>query len=223
MPPVRAPETASRPDPGRRRARACGRSGRVERRPLAGHARLAERPPITDAYWLIFGITGAVFVLVEGTLLVFVIRYRRRGRPRAAEGRAEPRRDAARGRCGPIGPGDPARGDRRRFVFYKLPGIKNAPAACANPLNVRVEAHQFYWLFRYPDGHERSTRCRPRRPGRHARRRLAPTSRTAGGFPRSAARSTRFPARRTTRGSRRTKPGTTWSAAPSSAGSSTPR
>src|SRR5690349_18990375 len=40
---------------------------------------------ITDAYWLILGITGAVFLIVEGTLLAFVIRYRRRGRPRDEE------------------------------------------------------------------------------------------------------------------------------------------
>src|SRR5690242_12013699 len=41
---------------------------------------------ISDAYWLIFGVTAFVFLVVEGTLLAFVIRYRRRGRPRTAEG-----------------------------------------------------------------------------------------------------------------------------------------
>ena len=45
------------------------------------------------------------------------------------------------------------------FVFYKLPGIKNTPAASASggPLNVTVEAHQFYWLFKYPTARGRST------------------------------------------------------------------
>jgi cytochrome c oxidase subunit 2 len=40
------------------------------------------------------------------------------------------------------------------FVFYKLPGIKDAPPASASgaPLEITVEAHQFYWLFKYPDG-----------------------------------------------------------------------
>jgi cytochrome c oxidase subunit II len=106
---------------------------------------------ITDAYWLIVGITGAVFVVVEGTLLVFVIRYRRRGRPRAAE--PEQTHGATRlevmWTVGPV----ILLAVVVSFVFYKLPGIKNAPAA-SNPLNVRVEAHQFFWLFRYPDGHE---------------------------------------------------------------------
>jgi cytochrome c oxidase subunit II len=42
------------------------------------------------------------------------------------------------------------------FVFYKLPGIKNTPPASAagRALNVRVEAHQFYWLFKYPGGRQ---------------------------------------------------------------------
>jgi cytochrome c oxidase subunit II len=109
---------------------------------------------ITDAYWLILGITGAVFLFVEGTLLAFVIRYRRRGRPRDAEP-------------------EQVHGETRieiawtvvpvvllaivvSFVFYKLPGIKNTPPASAagNRLNVKVEAHQFYWLFKYPSGRE---------------------------------------------------------------------
>jgi cytochrome c oxidase subunit 2 len=107
---------------------------------------------ITDAYWLILGITGAVFVVVEGTLLVFVIRYRRRGRPRAAEPE-EQREGATRlevtWTIGPV----ILLAVVVAFVFYKLPGIKNAPAA-SNTLNVRVEAHQFFWLFKYPDGRE---------------------------------------------------------------------
>jgi cytochrome c oxidase subunit 2 len=109
---------------------------------------------ITDAYWLILGVTGAVFLLVEGTLLAFVIRYRRRGRPRDAEA-------------------EQIHGDTRveivwtvipvvllavivSFVFYKLPGIKNTPPATAagDRMHVTVEAHQFYWLFRYPNGRE---------------------------------------------------------------------
>src|SRR5215211_8190832 len=41
---------------------------------------------INDAYLLVLGITGTVFVLVEGALIVFVVRYRRRGRPRTEDG-----------------------------------------------------------------------------------------------------------------------------------------
>ena len=39
------------------------------------------------------------------------------------------------------------------FVFYKLPGIKDVPnAGAAGPVEVKVEAHQFYWQFDYPNG-----------------------------------------------------------------------
>jgi heme/copper-type cytochrome/quinol oxidase subunit 2 len=39
------------------------------------------------------------------------------------------------------------------FVFYKLPGIADAPkAAAADQTTITVEGHQFYWLFRYPNG-----------------------------------------------------------------------
>ena len=44
----------------------------------------AER--IRDSYWLILGFTGGIFVLVEGALLVFILRFRGRGRPREVEG-----------------------------------------------------------------------------------------------------------------------------------------
>ena len=38
------------------------------------------------AYYLILGFTAAIFVLVEGLLVVFVVKYRSRGRSRAVEG-----------------------------------------------------------------------------------------------------------------------------------------
>jgi cytochrome c oxidase subunit II len=106
---------------------------------------------ISDAYWLILGITGAVFLLVEGTLLTFVIRYRRRGRPR----NAEPPQIHGATRVEVIWTVVPVLilAAIVSFVFYKLPGIKNAPTA-TNAQRVTVEARQFYWLFKYPDGSE---------------------------------------------------------------------
>jgi cytochrome c oxidase subunit 2 len=106
---------------------------------------------ISDAYWLILGITGAVFLFVEGTLLTFVIRYRRRGRPRSAE----PTQIHGATRVEVIWTVVPVLilAAMVSFVFYKLPGIKNAPAA-TNARHVTVEAHQFYWLFKNPDGSE---------------------------------------------------------------------
>jgi cytochrome c oxidase subunit II len=106
---------------------------------------------INDAYLLILTVTGIVFLLVEGALIFFIAKYRRGGRPREEEG-------------------PQVHGDRTieivwtvvpvlllvgivSFVFYKLPGIEDTPPATAGDhLNVRVEGHQFYWLFKYPDG-----------------------------------------------------------------------
>jgi cytochrome c oxidase subunit II len=115
--------------------------------PVTPHSPNAART--NDAYYLVLGFTAAIFVLVEGLLVIFVWRYRSRGRARAVEGAQ-------------------VHGHTRLeliwtvipvvilvviggFVFYKLPGIKNAPAA-ANPLRITVEGHQFYWQFDYPNG-----------------------------------------------------------------------
>ena len=41
------------------------------------------------------------------------------------------------------------------FVFYKLPGHQeHAAASAASTPNITVEAHQFYWLFKYPSGRQ---------------------------------------------------------------------
>ena len=125
---------------------------------LAGNGGLAPVAPasenaqgIRDAYWLILAITGAVFVIVETTLIVFLVRYRRRHGAGDAEG--------------------PQISNNRNleiawtvvpvlllaaivaFIFVKLPVIEDAPAASpADSLTIRVEGNQYYWLFRYPDG-----------------------------------------------------------------------
>ena len=101
------------------------------------------------AYYVILGFTGAIFILVETLLVVFVWKYRSRGRARTVEG-------------------SQVHGHTRLeliwtvipviilcviglVVFYELPGISSAPAA-ADPLHVTVEGHQFYWQFDYPNG-----------------------------------------------------------------------
>jgi cytochrome c oxidase subunit 2 len=118
---------------------------------IAPPAKTPNAERIRDLYWLVLAVTGVIFVLVESSLVLFVIRYRNRGRPRADEG-------------------PQIRGHSRlellwtvipvlilagiiSAVFYKLPGIKNVPAAnAAGPkLTVHVEGRQFYWLYRYPN------------------------------------------------------------------------
>jgi cytochrome c oxidase subunit 2 len=124
----------------------------------AGNGGFAPEPPaspnasrISDAYWFVFAFAAGVFVLVEGTLVWFVIRYRRRGRSREAEG---PQLHGAT-RLELLWTAVPVLilAAIAAFVFYKLPGIKNVPAARAGEsLTVKVEAQQFYWQFEYPGG-----------------------------------------------------------------------
>jgi cytochrome c oxidase subunit 2 len=117
--------------------------------PVTPHSPNARR--ITDAYIFVLVFAGIVFVGVEGVLIAFVVRYRRGKRDRATEGpqiHGSTRLEiiwtvvpvlilAAIG----------------AFVFVELPGIANAPAAAANDeTTITVEGHQFYWLFRYPNG-----------------------------------------------------------------------
>jgi cytochrome c oxidase subunit 2 len=115
--------------------------------PQFAHSPNAHR--INTAYWVILVFTSVIFVAVEGALVLFIWKYRRRGRPRTADG-------------------SQVHGNTRLeviwtvipvvilavigiVVFYELPGIKNAPAA-ANPVRITVEGHQYYWQFDYANG-----------------------------------------------------------------------
>lgn len=115
--------------------------------PVAPHSPNASHT--NTAYYVILGFTSAIFVIVEGALAIFVVKYRRRGRARTEEGAQ-------------------VHGHTRLeliwtvvpvlilcvigiVVFLELPNISSAPAA-SDPLNVTVEGHQFYWMFEYPNG-----------------------------------------------------------------------
>ena len=115
------------------------------------HAHSPNTHRINQAYDLVFVFTAAIFVLVEMLLVVFIWRYRSGGRPRTVDGAQ-------------------VHGHTRLeiiwtaipvviisvifgFVFYKLPGISGAPTAhAADALEIKVDAHQFYWQFTYPNG-----------------------------------------------------------------------
>jgi cytochrome c oxidase subunit 2 len=120
-----------------------------------GFAPVAPESPnaqsISDAYWVIAGFTGAVFVLVEGALVVFIVRFRSRGRGRNVEGpqiRGNTNLEIAWTVVPVV-----ILAMIAAFVFYKLPSIKNTPSARAGGnLAVTVVAHQFYWEFQYPNG-----------------------------------------------------------------------
>ena len=104
---------------------------------------------IQHAYWLIFGFTAAIFVLVESLLVIFVVKYRSRGRSRAVEGAQM----HGHTRLELIWTAFPVviLAIIAGFVFYELPNISSAPAA-ANPIHITVEGHQYYWQFDYPNG-----------------------------------------------------------------------
>jgi cytochrome c oxidase subunit 2 len=107
---------------------------------------------ISSTYWFIFGFAAAIFLLVEIALVVFIVRFRSRGRPREVEG------PQIRGHLNlelmwtavPV----LILAAIAIFTFYKLPGIKDVPAAgAAGPqLRMSVEGRQFYWQFTYPNG-----------------------------------------------------------------------
>jgi cytochrome c oxidase subunit 2 len=110
----------------------------------------AER--ITQTYWFVVAFTGFIFLLVEGLLIAFVIKYRRRGRPVEVEGpqiRGHHRLEIA-WTIAPV----VILAAIASFVFYKLPGIQDVPSAEAagERLDVIVEGRQFYFNYRYPDG-----------------------------------------------------------------------
>lgn len=107
---------------------------------------------INDSYKWIAIFAFAIFVLVEGTLIMFIVKYRRGKRARTAEG---PQVHGAT-RLELIWTAIPVLilAAIAGFIFYELPGIKDVPKARAEggPLMIRVDAHQFYWQFTYPDG-----------------------------------------------------------------------
>ena len=118
---------------------------------LPGEAHSPNAHRIQQAFIFVSILTGAIFVLVEGALVLFIVKYRRGRRPREVEG---PQIHGAT-RLEVLWTVVPVLilAAIASFVFYKLPGIVNAPAAsAANSTTITVEGHQYYWLFRYPNG-----------------------------------------------------------------------
>ena len=108
---------------------------------------------IQSAYYLILGFTAAIFILVEGLLVIFIVKYRSRGRSRAVEGAQV----HGHSRLELIWTAFPVviLAIIAGFVFYELPSIRSAPAA-ANPIHITVEGHQYYWQFDYTDSRTRA-------------------------------------------------------------------
>jgi cytochrome c oxidase subunit 2 len=128
---------------------------------LAGNGGIAPPAPaspnaqnIRDVYWLILAVTGGIFVLVTTALLLFVVRYRSRGRPREVEGpqiRGHTNLELA-WTAGPVVLLAIIAG----FVFWKVSDIgatSGLPAGQASARDeITIEGHQYYWEFVYPNG-----------------------------------------------------------------------
>lgn len=115
--------------------------------PTAGHIR--------NVYWLILAVTAAIFVLVSTILIVFLVRYRSRGRPREIEGpqiRGHTNLELA-WTAGPVVILAIIAG----FVFWQVSDIGGAPSSSASTgppakQQIRVVGHQYYWEYVYPNG-----------------------------------------------------------------------
>jgi cytochrome c oxidase subunit 2 len=103
------------------------------------------------AYWLIFALSAVIFVVVEGALIVFVVRFRSRGRARTVDGpdiHGSTKLETAWTIVPVV-----LLAAIATFVFVNLPGFTSpTKAQAAGAVNVDIVAHQFYWEFRYANG-----------------------------------------------------------------------
>ena len=107
---------------------------------------------INDSYLWVSIFTGAIFLLVQGSLLWFIFRYRRRHRARSEDG-AQVHGNTNLELAWTVAPvlvlvaiGT--------FVFWKLPGIQDVPSADAagGRVDVQVKGYRYYWNYTYPNG-----------------------------------------------------------------------
>jgi cytochrome c oxidase subunit 2 len=106
---------------------------------------------ISDVYLVVLVVAAVAFLAVQAALVWLLVRGRRRGRPRTEEG-AQAESGGHTQLVWTLVPILVLSG-LASFALYKLPEISNAPeAGAAGDTRITVEAHQFYWLFRYPNG-----------------------------------------------------------------------
>jgi cytochrome c oxidase subunit 2 len=125
---------------------AAGNGGFAPVEPVSPNAERTE-----DAYYLIAAFAILVFLMVTVPLVIFIVRFRSRGRARTVEG------PQIRGNTSlelawtavPVVILVIVAG----FIFYKLPGITDLSSAeGATELRVNVEGRQFYWQYTYGNG-----------------------------------------------------------------------
>jgi len=103
---------------------------------------------IRQSWWFISVFIVAIFVLVETLLIVFMIRFRRRKRPRDLDG-AQIHGSSKLELSWTIGP-VVILFAIAAFVLIKLPGISDVPASsAADSLRIKVSGQQYYWQYEY--------------------------------------------------------------------------
>ncbi|HEX2044538.1 MAG TPA: cytochrome c oxidase subunit II [Gaiellaceae bacterium] len=115
-------------------------------------AKTSSGEAINQLYWFVFAICAVVFVLVEAALVLFVIRFRRR---RATAADAEGPQIHGNTRLEIIWTIIPALilVAVAVVVFIRVPTVEATDGSeRGEALAIRVEAHQFYWQYEYPDG-----------------------------------------------------------------------
>ena len=107
---------------------------------------------IRNGYLFITAFTFAIFLVVEALLLVFIVRYRRRKRPRFEDGADV--HGATKVELAWTALPVVLLFAIAAFIFVELPGIKDIPKATAGQeqLDIKVTGRQFYWQFEYPNG-----------------------------------------------------------------------
>ena len=106
---------------------------------------------ISRLYWIVLGLCAVVFVLVETALILFIVRFRRRrDTPESAEGP----QIHGNTRLEVIWTVIPAiiLAALAIFTFTQIPAVQAQGVEDEAHLTIRVEAHQFYWEYRYPGG-----------------------------------------------------------------------
>jgi cytochrome c oxidase subunit 2 len=107
---------------------------------------------IHRSYLLVGFVTLFVFLLVEGVLIAFVIKFRRGKRTRLDDG-PQIHGSTKLELIWTVAPAV-ALAAIAAFVLATLPEIRDVPSANAagGRLDIAVEGHQFYWQFTYPNG-----------------------------------------------------------------------
>lgn len=106
---------------------------------------------IRQNWWFISVFVIAIFVLVEALLITFLVRYRRRRRPRDLDG-VQIHGSSKLELSWTIGP-VVVLFVIATFVLVKLPGISDVPSStAADSLRVKVTGQQYFWQYEYPNG-----------------------------------------------------------------------